>query len=307
MACEKQELPVPAHEPGDVITTAVSMESDYRYQLFFDLETNTMVQRNLKVDWDLGFESSSLGNKVILNTSKFMLAANTNQTIFSSVIDTVGYHFNWDAPSGNMDSTAIGDWIGTQNVYVIDRGYDPLGGHQGFKKIIFELVNNNEYKVRFANLDGTNEMNQTIIKNANYNFTFLSLDGNLVEVEPEKEEWDLSFSQYIHVFDEQNGQTPYLVNGVLSNRNKVEVATVFDKDFSAITFDDVSAYTFSTTINRIGYDWKEYSFSTSSFTVFTDKNYLIKSTEGKYYKLHFIDFYDNFGTKGTPTFEFQEL
>ena len=60
VSCEKEELPVPAHDPGDVITNSVKMEPDYRYQLFFDLETNTMVKKNSKTLWDLGFESSYL-------------------------------------------------------------------------------------------------------------------------------------------------------------------------------------------------------------------------------------------------------
>lgn len=309
VACEKEELPIPAHDPGDVITNSVRMESDYRYQLFFDLATNSMVKSNLKIEWDLGFESSATGERIILNTAKFMYAANTLKTDFSSVIDTSGYHFKWDEPSGNLDSTAIGNWLNTQNVYLIDRGYDPSGIHQGFKKIIFESVNTNSYSVRFANLDGTEEVTKTITKNEDYNFTFLALNStnNIVSIEPEKATWDLAFSQYMHIFYEQGLPTPYLVNGVLSNRNNVEIATIFNKDFEAITIDDVSTSNFSTSINTIGYNWKEYSFMTASFIIFNRQNYLIKSTEGKYFKLHFIDFYDNLGTKGTPTFEFQEL
>jgi len=85
------------------------------------------------------------------------------------------------------------------------------------------------------------------------------------------------------------------------------VAQVFDKDFSAITLDDLSNYSLSLNINTIGYDWKFYDFETSKYTVFVNQNYIIKSTEGKFYKLHFINFYDESGVKGTPVFEFQEL
>ena len=309
VACEKEELPISPHNPGNVITNSIRMESDYRYQLFFDLATNKMVKRNLKVEWDLGFETTPQGNRIILNTSKLMFAANTQQTDFSAVTDTNGYNFKWDEPSGNMDSTAIGNWIGTSYVYVIDRGFNSSGIHQGFKKIIFESVSNTSYQVRFANLDGTEKVTYSVAKDLTYNFTFLSLNGNgnTVSIEPQKETWDLAFSQYTHVFHDQTSTTPYLVNGVLSNRNKVEISTIFNKSFEGISIDDITTSTFSTAINGIGYNWKEYSFSTATFTVFANQNYLIKSTEGKYYKLHFIDFYDNLGTKGTPTFEFQEL
>src|SRR5690606_32914488 len=99
----------------------------------------------------------------------------------------------------------------------------------------------------------------------------------------------------------------YLVTGCLNNRNGVEVAHVFNKDFESITLSDINLYSFSVATNGIGYNWKEYNFDTGNYAIFSHHNYLIKTTEGKYYKLHFIDFYDSSGVKGTPTFEFQEL
>lgn len=306
-ACEKEELPVPAHEAGDVITNNVKMESDYKYQLFFDLETNTMVKKNLKTDWDLGFETSDNGYQIILNTAKSMFIANTNQTSFSTIIDTSNLVFKWDAISGNLDSTAIGDWRTTQTIYVIDKGYNELGVHQGFSKIEFLSVNNSSYQIRFANLDGSGEVTMQIGKDNNYNFSYLSLDGGSIkDIEPSKEGWDLMFSQYTHIF-KGTPRTPYLVTGALTNRNKVEVAQVFDLDFLDINRNHINQYTFSSDINRVGYDWKEYLFSSGSYIIFTDKNFIIKSTEGRYYKLHFINFYDDLGAKGSPTFEFQEL
>lgn len=304
LSCEKDEIPVPAHDPGNVVTGSVKMEADYRYQLYFDLETNAMVSQNHKTLWDLGFESTATGNKVILNSAKYMQAVNTGTTNFAVVNDTTGFVFSIDMPSGSLDSTAIGNWAPNE-VYIIDRGFNELGAHQGFSKVQFTGVTATEYNVHFANLNGTNAVSMTIPKDDNYNFTFLSLDGNLAAIAPPKEDWDLHFSQYTHFY--YNDGTTYLVTGCLSNRNKVEVTPVFDKAFTDITIDDVATHTFSKNINTIGFDWKEYDFDEGSYIIYYTKNYIIKSTEGKYYKLHFIDFYDNFGIKGTPTFEFQEL
>ena len=151
-SCEKEELPVSPHDPGDVITNSVKMESDYRNQLFFDLETNSLVKQNHKVIWDLGFETSPSGNKIILNGAKFMKAANTQISNFNSVTDTIGLTFKIDMPSGSIDSTAIENWI-SNNIYVIDRGYNELGVHQGFCKIEFLSVNASSYVVHFSKLD----------------------------------------------------------------------------------------------------------------------------------------------------------
>lgn len=303
-SCEKEELPVPAHEPGDVLINSVKMEADYKFQLFFDLETNTMVKKNLKTDWDLGFETSTLGNKIVLNSAKFMKAANTYSSNFGSINDTTGYEFKTDMPSGSLDSTAIGNWA-VNNVYIIERGFNELGLHQGFCKIEFLSVSATKFIVHFSNLDGTNDVTMNILKDDIYNFTFLSLSGNIVSIEPPKKEWDITFTQFTHFY--HTDQITYLVSGCLANRHTVEIAQVFDKNFSKISLLDINNYTFSSNINNIGFDWKEYSFSTGNYTVFSDKNYIIKSTEGKYYKLHFIDFYDELGIKGTPTFEFQQL
>jgi len=308
-SCEKEEKPVPLHDAGDVVTNEVEMTTSYKYQLYFDLETNSVVGQNLKTDWDLGFEASPTGNHIILNTAKRMYVANTNQNDFAIVTDTIGLTFGWDEASGNLDSTGVGTWMGLQEVYVFDRGYDALGAHLGFKKMVFLSVNASEYQVRFANLDGTEDVSYQVDKDADYNFIHLSLSGSgaVVSVQPKKEDWDILFTQYTHIFYDEEPVLPYLVTGIISNRNKVEIAEVFDKDFLDITFDDVALSSFGDNINQIGHDWKYYDLNAGQFVIFSDQNYIIKSTEGVYYKIHFIDFYNNLGEKGTPVFEFQEL
>jgi hypothetical protein len=137
----------------------------------------------------------------------------------------------------------------------------------------------------------------------------LSLNGtgSIVSIEPPKEEWDLIFTQFTNIFYDEDPPLPYLVTGCIINRNVVEVCQVYDKDFEAITIEDIDKCPFSKNINTIGYDWKIYDFDTGQYKVYSNQNYIIKSTEDKYYKLHFIDYYDQQGNKGTPTFEFQEL
>ncbi len=71
-SCKKDELPVPKHLAGNVITSTANLESTYKWQIYYDLETNTVVGQNPKALWDLGFETSTDGFHVILNTSKTM-------------------------------------------------------------------------------------------------------------------------------------------------------------------------------------------------------------------------------------------
>ena len=66
--------------------------------------------------------------------------------------------------SGNLDSTAIGDYRDKQQVYYIDRGYDPQGNHTGYRKIIIEDFSESGYKVRVAQLDGSEDTRLSIPK-----------------------------------------------------------------------------------------------------------------------------------------------
>lgn len=305
-SCVKEELPVPKHDPGNVITNTVNMGSNYKWQVYFNLKNNTVVGENLKTIWDLGFETSSDGYRIILNSSKAMYAAKTNQTDFSLVTDTTGFSAikDFDSPTGNMEQTAIGDWRLIPNqVYLIDRGYNELGSHQGFRKIVFQSVDDYFYTIRFSQPNGVGETTLQVPKDNKYNFTFLSFTtSSTVMVEPPKKDWDIVFTQYLEELS-----TPYLVAGCLLNRYYTMAKSDSIIGFNSINYDFALTQLLSSNINIIGYDWKEYSFTTSSYIVFPNKTYIIQDQNGFYYKLHFIDFYNSSGIKGNPTFEFQKL
>ncbi len=311
-SCKKEEIPVAKYVPGEAVINSFEMGSDYRKQSFFDLKTNTFVSENLKTSWDLGFESGIEGKHIFLNSSNLMFAARVENVSFNSVTDTVGLTWKWDSSDGNLNTTAIGDWQSGNYIYVIDRGTDFLGDHRGFSKVVFNSVSSNEYSFRIANLDGTNDQQVFVQKNNEVNNTAFSITSNkVVQIQPPKSDWDIKFTQYIHYFDFfqelQLEDEPYLVTGVVLNRHNVQVAEFFNKEYDQISFEDVSSLNFSSNIDAIGYDWKEFDFSQNNYTVLTTNIYIIKTTEGFFYKMRFLDFYNDQGDKGTPVFEFQEL
>ncbi|XOV66588.1 MAG: HmuY family protein [Fluviicola sp.] len=304
ISCLKEEIPIDQPDPGDVVQNSYKMGTDYRMNSYYDIQTNSFVKEHLKTDWDLGFETGTNGWRIVLNTSKAMAAGEAPNADFIAVVDTIGVEWRNDAPSWNLDSTAIGDWQQFGGTYCIDRGFSFDGTHQGYRKMAILSVDDYHYEIRFANMDGSDEVTVEIPKSDdNFNFAFFSFEtNNLVDIEPEKETWDLVFRQYTHIFD---GHTPYLVTGVLSNTNNVEVAEVFSKPFEQVTFDDIATSNFRADIDVIGYDWK--TFNGSGFETHSEQVYIVKTTEGLYYKLRFVDFYNSQGDKGTPTFEVQAL
>jgi len=307
-SCRKSEIAIKPLDRGDVVTNSVDMNADYKQQLFFSLSDNAVISSNLKTAWDIEFECSSSGFHIRLNTAKAMCAASTSQTTFSLVADTNNFSVNkqYDSPTGNLDSTAFATWQISKPVYIVDRGYNEAGTPQGFRKIQVLYVTSNDYSIKIANVDGSNEITLTVPKNTDKNYVQFSLASNsIVNIEPAKENYDLVFSQYTHIYS--NPFSTYLVTGVLINPNKVKVAPVFDKPFADISVTDSLNHPFKTYQNIIGYDWKTYSFQTSSYIIDFNKCYIIKDVKGFYYKLHFIDFYNSVGVKGFPKFEFKKL
>lgn len=329
-ACFKEDEKIPAHDPGDVETAIVDLTAViednvylYRYQKYFDLNSGQVVSGNMKKEWDLGFECSPEGWHIILNTASFMITSGTGSDDFNATIDTTGFKWYFDKSDGNLDSTAIGEWftwsqpdsnkLYTNEVYVIDRGYDELGNLRGLRKIVFLSLEDDEYIFKFANMDGSGEITDTVTKDPVFNFMCYSFDngGQELYLEPPKYNWDLLFTQYTTMLYTNEGDPyPYLVTGVLSNRLDVEVARDTLMDFQSINRNSVNQMEFTTIQDEIGYDWKDVVGDPSSgsitYVIIEGLNYVVRDQEGFFYKLRFISFYDK-GVKGYPTFEYQKL
>ena len=317
-SCEKEEIAIKAHEKGDVSTAGVSLKPDYRFQAYFDLESNKIVRSQLKTAWDLGFESAPDGFHIVVNTSKAMQVVHLGVESIEQKRTIPSDDWKWDHPDGNMNKTAIGEWAtattegykSKNEIYLLDLGYDHLGNQQGYKKLEILGLKGGVYSFRFTELDGTKEKTISIAKDENYNFSFFSFqdEGKQVTVEPPKKDWDLVFTQYTHLFGEDTDEPSiYLVTGVLQNRFNTNAILDTLYGFDSFSYEKAVEIELSPSINTIGYNWKEYQYGAGSYVIQTENNYVIQSSEGFFYKLHFTDFYTPSGEKGTPTFEYQKL
>ena len=315
-SCFEEDEMVPKHESGDLTVGEVELTETYKYQAFFDMETNSTIGQNLISEWDLGFETSDSGWHVILNTSKMMLAGNTGQTDFEAVKSNSGIDMNFDPSHGNLDSTAIGNWyvmseeepVSLEYVYVVDRGTDEDYNQPGLKKVMFDFQDKNTYTVRFANLDGSNENTVAVPKDTTVNFVCLSFENGIVQIEPNKNNWDLQFGKYSTLLYTNEGDPyPYVVTGVLLNPYKMAAVQDTIHQFDEISFEIAEKLDLLTQKDIIGYDWKEYDFDNAMYTVIPDKLYILKNRVGYYYKMRFIDYYNSTGEQGFPTFEFLRL
>lgn len=321
-ACEKKELPVPRYTPpvmpldtssgstaGPLTMSQVDMGNDYRNQIWFSLSENRIVYTNFKTDWDLAFECSPSGWHLMLNGSKSMKVYKTNYNDLTDVTDTLGLGSNGkaDMPSGNLDSTAFGNWQAEKKVYVINLGYNELGKQIGYFKIKLLSVDNSAYTFEYGPVNGSEVYQRSISKNTQRNFVAYSLVSHMEvpKLEPDKDSYDLCFTNYTHLF--RDPLQYYQVTGVLHNSYKTRVARFSNVPFYDITKKDTLGKVFVRDRNVIGYDWKNFSLENNLYTVNLKMCYIIQDSRGFYYKLRFVDFYNSSGQKGAPKFEFQRL
>jgi hypothetical protein len=321
-SCFKEDDKAEPYDRGDVVVKTIEMTQYYTNQVYFDLENGAEVSVNNKNEWDLGFECSEDGSHIILNTSAFMVAANTHSKEFEQVFDTTGLQWNFDKSDGDLDSTAIGSWFSFEQndsvyshfVYIINRGYTDLGTLRGLKKIQFDSLVNRTFYFKFANLDGTDEHHVTVQKDPAVSFACFTFDegGQQLFFEPPADTWDLLFSQYTTLlFTDEGIPYPYLVTGVLLNRKNVEAALDTINDFASLNLSMIEGLDFSTNLDLIGYDWKELvgdvNSGNVSYTIVPGRSYIIKNRKGFIFKLRFTGFYNNVGEKGFPTIEYKLL
>ncbi|HRY99035.1 MAG TPA: HmuY family protein [Bacteroidales bacterium] len=318
-SCFKEDDRVLPHDPGNVQTDVAAMGQLYDKMVFYDLGTASPVLEKGKMDWDLAFGSGPGEWRIWLNTSRFMKVAATGTTDMSMVKDTVGLTWRFDKSDGDPDSTGFGTWfdlVGTdtmskQEVYVIDLGFTSTGTPLGLRKLKVTGYDGTAYTITYARLDGTDERQAKVNKVQDLPMAFFSLINHqaVSGAWPVPGTWDLWFTQYTTLLYTNEGDPyPYIVTGVLTNyRDGVKVAVDTTQEFAAIDFDFAQGLEYSTAADRIGYDWKWYDFNATSYTVLPGINYLVRTTEGYFFKLRFIGFYNQQGEKGYPTFEFQQL
>jgi len=319
-SCFEEDIMVPRHEQGDLLEGIASQGSSYERQVFYDLQTNREVSSNLISEWDLCFEKSGGLMSIRLNSSKFMWAGNSYDTAFLDIIDRADLEMRFDRSDGDPDSTAIGTWFdpesetvsSLEHVYLVDRGIDidssnTSNSSMGFRKVQFR-TENNDFLVRHANPDNTDEITSSISWDGGADRVYYSFDNGIVEIEPGPTGWSLLFSRYTTMLFYNEGEPyPYLVTGVLLNPSGVSATLDTIHDFPAIELADTVDLEFTFRSDVIGYEWKYYNFDDDVYTIEPGMAYVIRDRDGLYYKLRFIDFYNDTGEKGHPTFEYVRL
>ncbi len=301
--CLIEEQPVLPFDRGSLTTRSLNLASDYRNQIYYSLEKDSIIRQNLKTDWDLAFESNTEGVKVFLNSSKLMASLKTNISNIEDLKDIAGLTRVYDVIN-RSNITAIGDVRDLKNAFWIDRGFDELGDPLDIVKVKFEGVTAKDYTLKVAKQNERLPTTIVVEKDPKVNLVYLSFTNNkVVKLDPPKDDWDLYFTQYLHYFNEANPN--YIVTGAILNPNKTVAVADSSLEFKKIDINVAKGFKLTAQPDVIGYSWK--NFVNNIYTINTHWNYIIRDSKGFYYKLRFIDFYNEKGAKGVPKFEFQKL
>jgi len=317
VSCLKEEEPITPFDRGGVKIGGIDINTnaDYSKQIYYDIEKNEVVRTVNRSSWDLAFETTPSGYRILTNTASGMTVSKTGETDFNNVtnLSALTLNYKWDDASGNSDSLALKDWISsgtpTNEVFVINRGEKPNLVSRGVKKLKVISVSATDFVIEYANINGTDFQTKIIPKNTDKHYTAFSFEqgGEIVEVEPNKGDWDIVFTQYLATFYDLTPQLMYSVNGILINTKECKAVKVFDKEFNDINLSDVGIYTLNDSANAIGFEWKLYDFDAATYAVVPGMNFILQSKSGLYYKIRMIDFYSTSGIKGSPRFEFELL
>jgi len=326
-------------------------------QVYIDLSTatETVVRRDT---WDLGFASGT--NRVILNGSiemavKQLPTTNINEVqqpdpsvvvAGGSTPASLGYA---DDPTGVLNGN--GNGVGTaiaeisendadNKVYLVNLGKvvpnttpstgapDTGGEARGWKKIRITR-SGNDYVLQYADLDATTHQSVTISKNSDYNFTFFSFNTNsVVNVQPQKDKWDLNFTVFTNYFSMGPNTVTYVFADFVTSNiyggtrvykeeffkeeggNQVRDEAARDATYESFTASSVTESKFAESSSDqriIGGSWRGGGGPGSSTNIYNNVFYVVKDADGNLYKLKFLALTNEQGVRGYPTFEYELL
>lgn len=278
----------------------ISLSSGYSNQSFFSMQ-NGEVLNIPNNDWDIAFSTDAFSSTIRINdgkgvelytyhlgdTSNWSTINNSTQNILINPMYNSDLDWEFGAFGNNQTSGFDYGWgvYNLQTHHIIGDSLFLIKTVNGvWKKLWLERKVLGEYFFKYANLDGTSEVTESILASSygNKRFIYFSIDNNIVlDREPILTDWDITFTKYITPV--QN--TPYPVTGVLCNVG-IEVAEA-DGIANPLLYTDYMAHTFSTDINTIGYDWKSFQ---GSYILDSDRCFFLRDYQQNIWRIFFSGF-----------------
>ena len=280
----------------------ISLGASYINDVYYSL-SNGVVAEVARTNWDIAFSVDAMSSSILINDGAGVVLKvypTDEGWLWTDAIDTTGYS-TWDAlinsdeswEDGAFGQNATGHpnygWgeydMTSHNVNGVAQYIIKLIDGQ-FKRIFIEIKDaaNQEYKFQYSDLDGSNEVSETIsIADEASNYIYYSMvnESAVDNREPDASTWDLLFTSYM------DNTIYYNVSGVKQNIGVVAIEQDAVEDLTIETYDETE---FSENITTIGYDWKDFDMGTYQYTIDPDRIYFVKDQNDKVYKIVFTAF-----------------
>ncbi len=293
-------------------TDSVFMTVGYANQVWYNLDKGTKVSAP-KNNWDIAFEMTKFSAGIAINHATgttLQVYPGGNITNWANSIDTnlfasapllYNTDTSWSYGAFNQNRKNGFDYgWGTYNQVTHNLLGDSIFilklSTGVYKKIIIEsLIGDKTYNVKYADLNGSNEttivVDKEIYKDKIYVY-YSFANKQLIDREPKRSDWDITFTQYNTITQNQN----YTVMGVLVNNKNSALKVLNDT-----TVNSYFNKNFTSNMSEIGFDWKLFDLATNKWTIYSANSYFI-NTGNQIFKINFT----GFGGSGTGRSNFSK-
>lgn len=302
----------------------------YPNTAFIELKSGNQVAI-ARESWDLAFASGS-EFKVLINGTTGAMVSATGKTDINAVgqaeiteIEESGEliltHTNLesiihvDDASNPLSAPVITPISATEaqnEVYILSRGAS-AATERPLKKV--RIIRNAEgYTLQHADAASDTFSSLDIPKSAEGKFIYVNFEKGIVNVEPTKSAWDISWTAGTSTTaysDAVNGKLAYFYQDLVYHNiyGGSSAAVVMEEDIAYEEFkeQDASGLEFSTSDRlTIGASWRNGGGPPGSPapTVKDNIYYIVKDADANLYKVRFLSLTKD-GVRGTPTFEYE--
>ena len=281
-------------EPSPRIYQSVSVDAGPTKNdvLFYYLDAGRIVAKASPMEWDLYID-----NEVIrINYFRSMSVAKTNKN-WEEINDTSGLSFSFLT---DQISDTLSQWeLSDNQTYVLNMGldneYEPLGF------MVFQAsITSDGVILKYRDLDGTNEWTNQISEDHFYYHLKNEQPLNL----PNDKEYDIALGKYTDYITVDNISQDYTIYGAIVGNAS---AYLLDDDFETIDANDFDVNQLSNRKDIIGWDWKRFNLEKNAYEILPKMTYMISTNSDYLCKLRFVDYLNDQGISGHPTFEYEIL
>lgn len=283
--------------------------TEYVDKVYFSLADSSVVKSVKSNEWSIAFASNPASDRQVIMNYALGTTCNgftLNDTNWTRIVtentfatNTLKFANHYDTFANLMSSSGITN----NHIYYLN-----YGKYNVYHKL--QILNKTASSVtfRYAKIDGSGEITQTLAINPQTNYTYFSFKDNaIIDIEPaDKNSWDIEFTRYTTLVTEFNDTKMYTVTGVINNPNKsIKIAQFDDVKLEDISFNQLLSANYSNYLGKIGYSWKKFSSaSQDGFYSIPTRSYVV-NIDNKYYGMQFTEYsklVDNIMVKGYPMF-----